>query len=122
MSIDRLSKPALQKLLSGQVKEAATCVIKFYSNGCHLCHKLSAPYKDMADKKEFSDIHFFAFNIADYPQAEKVLGFDGVPTITVLKTGVRQPKIRILKDPTEPNKDTWYHLSDIEQFIEKEKK
>ena len=32
MSVDRLSKKALQKILSGQVREESTCVIKFYAN------------------------------------------------------------------------------------------
>ena len=121
MSIDRLSKPALQKLLSGKVNEAAICVIKFYSNKCPFCHKLSSPYKDIAENEEYSDLHFFAFNVADYPQAEKIIGFNGVPTITLVKTGFNTPKIRVLKDPETPNKETWYHLKDIKEFIEREK-
>tara|TARA_Y100000034_G_C6835009_1_gene377262 strand:+ start:158 stop:523 length:366 start_codon:yes stop_codon:yes gene_type:complete len=121
MPIERLSKRALQKLLSGQVRESATCIIKFYSNSCHLCHELSESYKDLAEKEEYSDFHFFAFNISDYPQSEKILGFEGVPTITLVKTGVSKPKIRVLKDPEEPHKKMWYHLNDIENFLKKEK-
>jgi len=121
MSIDRLSKTALQKLLSGNVNESATCVVKFYSNKCPFCHKLSNSYKDIAENEEYSDLHFFAFNIADYPQAEKIIGFSGVPTITLIKTGFKAPKIRVLKDPETPNRETWYHLKDIKDFIEREK-
>ena len=47
MSIDRLSNTALQKILNGKVKENVSCVIKFYSNDCHLCHALSDYYKDI---------------------------------------------------------------------------
>ena len=121
MAIDRLSKRALQKLLSGQVKEAATCIIKFYSNTCPLCHELSDSYKDLAEEEDYSELHFFAFNIGDYPQVEKIIGFSGVPTITVIKTGIKKPNIRVLKDPEKPHMNTWYHVDDIKDFIEKER-
>jgi thiol-disulfide isomerase/thioredoxin len=121
MSIDRLSKVALQRILAGKVNQEATCVIKFYSNNCPLCHKLSDPYKDLAEKENYSDLHFFAFNIADYPRAAKVMGFKGVPTITLVKTGSKKPKIRVLKDPEKPYENMWYNPKDIEEFIEKER-
>ena len=117
--IQRLSKKALQQILSGQINEEATCVVKFYANKCPYCHSLSESYKELAD--EYSDLHFFAFNIQDYPQVEKVVGFDGVPTVTLIKTGGNRPKIRVLKDPEKPNKETWYHIEDIKEFIKKEK-
>ena len=66
MSVDRLSKKALQKILSGQIKEDAICIVKFYSNNCHLCHNLKNKYEEIASKYE--DVHFFAFNIQDYPK------------------------------------------------------
>ena len=121
MSIDRLSKGALQKLLSGNVNEEATCIVKFYSNKCPLCHQLSGPYKELAEREDYSSLHFFAFNISDYPQAAKVMGFSGVPTITLVKTGGKKPKIRVLKDPEKPYKNMWYDPKDIENFIEREK-
>ena len=121
MSIDRLTKPALQKLLSGKVNEAATCIIKFYSNKCPLCHKLSNPYKDIAENEEYSDLHFFAFNIGDYPQVEKIIGFKGIPTLCLIKTGTNVPTRRVMPDPKTPHKKMWYHPKDIKKFIEKEK-
>ena len=53
MSVDRLSPFALDKILSGKVKEEATCVVKFYSNDCHYCHKLAEYYKDQ--KKQLGE-------------------------------------------------------------------
>ena len=96
MSVDRLSKKALQKILSGKVKEDATCVVKFYSNDCPLCHNLKDKYEEIAGK--YNDVYFFAFNIQDYPTAEKVLGF-----------------------PEKPYENMWFNPKDIIEFIEKEK-
>ena len=121
MSIDRLNKTALQKILSGQVREEATCIVKFYSNGCPYCHRLSASYREIVESESYSDLHFFAFNITDYPEAEKIIGFNGVPTITLIKVGGSKPKIRVLQDPTTPNKETWYHVDDINTFIARER-
>tara|TARA_Y100000034_G_C6782701_1_gene349965 strand:+ start:269 stop:628 length:360 start_codon:yes stop_codon:yes gene_type:complete len=119
MSVERLSKRALQKILGGNVKEDATCVIKFYANDCPLCHNLKDKYEEIADSYE--DVHFFAFNIKDYPKAEKILNFKGVPTISLVKTGLHRLRIRVLKDPTKPYENMWYNPKDIVEFIEKEK-
>jgi thioredoxin-like negative regulator of GroEL len=119
MSVDRLSKKALQKILSGKIKEPAICVVKFYSNSCDLCHNLKDEYEEIAT--QYEDVYFFAFNLQDYPTAEKVLGFEGVPTISLIKTGGYKPKIRVLKDPEKPYENMWYDPKDIIEFIEKEK-
>ncbi|MED5307991.1 MAG: thioredoxin family protein [Candidatus Thermoplasmatota archaeon] len=123
MSVSRLSSTALQKILNGEIKEDATCVIKFYSNGCHLCHNLKDYYEDLSNNKEYEDIHFFAFNVDNSPDVEKRLRFNGVPTISVIKTtaGNDQPRVRILKDPTNPNEHTWYRVADIRRFIKENK-
>jgi hypothetical protein len=122
MSIDRLSNTALQKILNGKVKENVSCVIKFYSNDCHLCHALSDYYKDIAEAEEMSDIHFFAFNINDNPGMESKLKFNGVPTISVIKMSdvAKKPRVRIMPDPDPPHEKTWYYANDIKEFINKE--
>lgn len=119
MSVERLSTTALKKILSGEVKEDATCVIKFYSNGCHLCHNLKDYYEDISNNENFSDVHFFAFNVDNYPQIEKQLSFNGVPTISLIKTYANNPNptIRTLRDPEKPNEQTWYRVNDIKRFI-----
>ena len=119
MKVHRLSKLALQKILQGKVDGEITCVIKFYSNGCHYCHELHEPYIKLAG--DYEDIHFFAFNIDDYPQIEKVVGFKGIPTLCLVKTGTNVPKRRVMPDPKTPHKKTWYHVKDIKKFIEKER-
>jgi thioredoxin-like negative regulator of GroEL len=118
MPVERISEAALQQLLAGRTKEA-TCIIKFYSNGCDLCHALSAYYKDISDAYE--DLHFFAFNIDDSPDLVDEIGINGVPTISLLKTGTRTPQLKILEDPDDPHEKTWYTSNYITSFIEKEK-
>ncbi len=123
MGVNRLSTTALKKILAGEVKEDATCVIKFYSNGCHLCHNLKDYYEELSLNDEYEGIHFFAFNVDNYPQIEKQLRFNGVPTISVIKTTTdnSSPSIRVLADPDEPHEHTWYRIRDIRNFIKEEK-
>ena len=71
MHIERLSKAALIKIINGEIRADADCIVKFYSNDCHLCHALQDYYMDISKDDDFSDVSFFAFNIADYPAIEK---------------------------------------------------
>ena len=119
MKVARLSTAALKKILQGKVNDEATCIIKFYSNGCHYCHELHEPYMKLA--ADYEDIYFFAFNVNDYPQVEEIVGFEGIPTLCLIKTGTTTPTRRVMADPNIPHKVTWYHMRDIRAFIEKEK-
>jgi len=123
MSVNRLSREALEKILAGRVREDATCVVKFYSNDCHLCQSLQEYYHSIASDEKYSDLHFFAFNIDDNHRLEKRLNFNGVPTISVIKTyaSAKKPRVRILPDPEEPQEKTWYTSKQIRDFIEREK-
>jgi thioredoxin-like negative regulator of GroEL len=122
MSITRLNLAALERIIDGRVKEDVTCVVKFYSTGCHLCHALQTYYASIAKEDQYSDLHFFAFNVDDHPSIEKRLKFDGVPTISVIqsKKAPRKSTVRIMPEPDHPNQKTWYKVSDIKTFIEKE--
>ena len=55
------------------------------------------------------------------PVLKKILNFDGVPSICMMKVGDSKPRIRVMPEPESPNQDTWYAPSDIKSFIEKEK-
>jgi thioredoxin-like negative regulator of GroEL len=115
MKVQRLNSRALDKILKGSVKEELTCVVKFYSNGCHLCHNLQAYYQEIAE--DYEDVHFFAFNVDDEPSVESRLKFNGVPTISVIKTGDGKPTVSILGEPEAPNDHTWYKDREIRNFI-----
>lgn len=120
MPVDRLSKRALQQILAGKVQEdAGLVVVKFYANNCHYCHALHEHYLEIAESEP--DAHFFAFNLTDYGDIERILGFSGIPTICTMKFGRGAPRIRVMPEPEKPHKKTWYHVKDIKSFIEKEK-
>ncbi len=116
MSVTRLSYQDLKKILNGKVKEPVTCVIKFYSNKCHYCTALHDYYQEIATKNE--DVHFFAFNTLDADRLESHIKINGVPTIALVKTGNRKPRIRLLEDPGTPHEKTWYWSKDIQAFID----
>ena len=117
--VSRISKGAIQKLLSGKTKEPFAAVVKVYGNNCHYCHELKEQYSALSDK--FDDILFFAFNIADYIELEKILDFEGVPTIIFIKNDGNTPKIRVCPEPNDPHRKTWYTAKGIEEFINKER-
>jgi len=123
MQVIRLSIEGLKKIIAGEVKEDVTCVVKFYSHDCHLCHNLKNDYQELASLEKYENIHFFAFNVDDYAAIEKQLSFSGVPTIGVVKayTARRKPKIRIMPDPDTPHEHTWYKIAAIKKFIEEHK-
>jgi len=123
MPIERLSLPALRKIIAGQTIRPATCIIKFYSNGCDYCHNLHEYYEDLSTSYGDDDINFYAFNVDDHPPIESELNFNGVPTIFSVKIHEPQvsPTIRVLEDPERPNKHTWYYTNSIKHFIEREK-
>jgi len=122
VAVTRITRDALDRLLKGEIKENATFVLKFYSNNCHLCHSLKDYFVDISKKKEYESLHFFAYNIDDYPELEKTLRFKGVPTIFVIHTniGKRRPKVVLMPEPESPNDLTWYKTSEICSFITQE--
>jgi thiol-disulfide isomerase/thioredoxin len=114
--VTRLDKRSLQKILSGKVKTRSTCVIKFYSTGCHYCLALKPIYEEIS--KEFENVNFFVFNIKDYPEVEKVLHFKGVPTLFSIDVGGPLPRRKQIKEPVAPDDKTWYTGYGIRQFIQ----
>lgn len=120
MKVERLSFNALKKILKGQLKESAVCVVKFYSGGCHYCHALKEYYEDIAEAYE--DVHFFAFNTEEAPTIDHLINIDGVPSIALIRyNGLHKPSVRLLEDPEDPNEHTWYRSKDITNFIERYK-
>ena len=117
MTIQRLSNKAFEQIMAGHTKEPVSCVVKFYSNTCHLCRALKGPYEEIAGS--FKDVHFFAFNADEYPSLES-MGVRGVPSIAFIRTG-QIPRIEVLEDPSpeSAHKEMWYHPQDIVDFIER---
>ena len=119
MEVQRLSFPALKKVLNGQLTQKATCVVKFYASNCPYCHALKEYYDEIAESYE--DIYFFAFNTDD-ARLDGLVKINGVPSVALVRyNGLHRPKVHLLGEPQEPNKFTWYRSKDITDFIEKHK-
>lgn len=120
MSIKRISTKALDSLLNGATSRPATCIVKFYSNDCHMCHNLKDIYEESADFYSQQGIDFYAFNIQDNPSIAATLGFEGVPTIVKIETQPPNANTTVINNPQKPTKTTFYRRSDIHKFIEGE--
>ena len=48
MTVRRLTRTALNKIVKGHVADDGFCVIKFYSNTCDLCHNFHDDYEEIA--------------------------------------------------------------------------
>ena len=123
--ITRLNYIALTKLLEGWVQEENRCVIKFYSQSCHLCHELAPLYVNLANKYS-KDIFFLAFNVADVSDDDsenftELIELNGVPSFIKFKTTAGgAPTLRLLEDPETPDERTWYTYENMEDFIKGE--
>jgi|TARA_R110000787_G_scaffold260424_1_gene365659 hypothetical protein len=127
MSVTRISEVGLNQILNNRVLAPVTCVIKFYSNDCHMCHSLQEYYLDVSNQYELDpNIVFYAYNVDDDPAIEKRLNFSGVPTIVAINPNPELPPRKMARhvampEPEEPNKKTWYKVRDIKNFIEQER-
>jgi len=122
MSVSRISKESILKMMRGDVTvdDETLCVVKFYSNGCHLCHALSSYYIDISDS--YDDVLFFAYNVDDDGEISEKLNLNGVPSVASFKISKgKRAKIANLKDPETPNEKTWFTSRQIKNFIDKEK-
>jgi thiol-disulfide isomerase/thioredoxin len=117
MTVERLSLNAFEKIVKGKTRDDTTCVIKFYSVGCPFCEALKETYEEIADA--FHDVYFFAFNVADHPNLERLVSINGVPTISMVRAGTYRPEIIILGEPKRPHEATWYHRDEIKEFVER---
>jgi len=119
MPIQRLTSNALQKIIGGKVRDTATCVIKFYSNTCELCHNFHNEYEELSFDQNYQDIHFFAFNLADHPTVDFELGFEGVPTVVLVALNDKaSPQIEVCPDPPDPHPLTFLRKKDVSRFID----
>ena len=127
MSVNRISEDGLNMILSNRVLAPVTCVVKFYSNSCHMCHSLQEYFMDISNQYELDpNIVFYAYNVHDDPAIEKKLKFNGVPTIIAINPNPELPprkpaEYKTMPEPEDPHKKTWYKVRDIQKFIEEEK-
>ncbi len=119
MSVQRIDRSSVKKILDGYVYREHSVMIKFYGANCGYCHHHAPIYKKLADR--YDDIHFYAFNMEDGDGFEEKYDFYGVPTICYVRTNGSNTKVEFLPDPETPNSGpdgTWYSEQEITDFIE----
>jgi len=92
----------------------APCVVKFTSDGCHLCHELRPIFKEVA--KIFENKYVF-FNI-DCDKEEELkeeFSSDGVPTIRIYDNNPREG----YEIPYPGNETSGYGKEDLINFLKK---
>lgn len=120
MEIKRITLSSLEKILDGIVRDEHDVVVKFYGDECYLCHGLKPVYEEIAET--YKDIKFYVFNMADGGEyVENKYGFEGTPSICFVKTGPKRSEVKFLKEPSKPDRQTWYYKDDIKKFIERYK-
>ena len=64
MSVTRISEDGLKQILNNRVLTPVTCIVKFYSNSCHMCHSLQEYFVTIAEQYELDpNIVFYAYNV-----------------------------------------------------------
>ncbi len=122
--VERISGHSLQRIIDGALKSKARCLIKLYSNQCHLCQNLKDYYHDLANQYDDEDMYFFAFNVDDDPGGaiHLKLKYNGVPSIYMISVDPPRRRISKMPEPDPPHEHTWYTINDIKAFIEGEKR
>ena len=118
----RINREDLEKIMDGGVAEKHSVMIKFYSQTCFMCHALAPIYMRISDKHE--DVLFYVYNMLEDAAGEIIeakYGLDGVPSLCLVRTDGEHTKIKMMPNPQEPDKETWYYEDDIDDFIERYK-
>tara|TARA_B100000131_G_scaffold292269_1_gene306589 strand:+ start:45146 stop:45514 length:369 start_codon:yes stop_codon:yes gene_type:complete len=122
MSVERIDRNSVKKILDGYVKDRHSVVIKFYASSCGYCHNLAPFFKQLSET--YDDINFYAFNMEDGDGFEQKYNFEGVPTICHVSTNGKRTKVNFVPEPDEPDggdDGTWYHPQELVKFIEQHK-
>tara|TARA_R100000152_G_C6564417_1_gene34011 strand:- start:40 stop:411 length:372 start_codon:yes stop_codon:yes gene_type:complete len=90
------------------------CVVKFWHDQCPLCVGLKKPFHDLSEKYE-NDFKFISIDShKNYDFVKEYLD-GGVPTISVF----RKDKFSIIPYPENPNEQTGYIISELDEYLDK---
>lgn len=131
MSVQRIDRSSVKKILDGYVYREHSVMIKFYGANCGYCHHLAPIYKKLADR--YDDIHFYAFNMEDGDGFEENMIFMVFlpyvmfePMVAILRLnffltpkplildpmvhGTLSKRLQILLKIRERRNNKWHHL------------
>tara|TARA_R100000008_G_scaffold48131_1_gene28560 strand:- start:277 stop:633 length:357 start_codon:yes stop_codon:yes gene_type:complete len=88
------------------------CVVKFTSNGCHLCNELLPVFKDVAAAFD-NKFAFFSVNVDEEEELKQEFSADGVPTIRIYNSNPRDG----YEIPYPANPTSGYGREDLADFL-----
>ena len=91
-----------------------TCIVKFYSEGCHLCVNLAPLYEKLSSRYE-DKVIFYKVSTVDETELSDIFKMDGVPTIYFFHDG-RYGEIPYPYD--DPDESTGYKEAGLVEYIE----
>jgi thioredoxin-like negative regulator of GroEL len=90
------------------------CVVKFSSEGCHLCVELKPLYRAISQAYE-GMYKFYTLSIDEAPDLSNKYITNGVPTLYIFFNG----NAHLIPDPENPDSETWYDTSYIIEHLDK---
>ena len=115
--VERIDLDILRNLVDGNVKEDATCVVKFYSTRCGYCDNLKPVYEALSEQYG-GKVHFFAINVDDPIDEKPPIEVNGVPSICMIEIS-NEVKVTMLEEPQMPHPVTWYWLEYMKAFVDR---
>jgi|7_EtaG_2_1085326.scaffolds.fasta_scaffold00051_5 thiol-disulfide isomerase/thioredoxin len=120
--ITKITNDNFLRIINGEINKNLTFVIKFYTNSCPKCKELSPSYKNVASDYETDEFLFCIYNSADADDKcrdrYKNIGVQGVPSLLMVKTGTKPPKMLLLGAKKKPHPRSYYNIVDIESFVQ----
>jgi thioredoxin-like negative regulator of GroEL len=116
-----IQKTNIKNFVKDVLNNTKYCVVKFKSEGCHLCHALEPVYEKIA-KNYQNDFEFFVVDTDQNNKLSEMFADSGVPTLYIFgKTEAYE-----IPDPDKPHEQTWFteeYIKDaLHDFLKKENK
>tara|TARA_Y100000593_G_scaffold39218_1_gene75791 strand:- start:540 stop:893 length:354 start_codon:yes stop_codon:yes gene_type:complete len=108
-----IQKTNTKNFIDDVLNNTKSCVVKFKSEGCHLCHGLAPTYKTLAEKYQ-NDFDFFTVDIDENKKLSDMFATTGVPTLCIFG----KEEAHEIPDPEQPDGSAWFTKEYIEDALD----
>ncbi len=120
--ITKITNENFLRIVNGNINKNLTFVIKFYTNSCPKCKELSPAFKDVAADYETDQYLFCVYDSAAASQEcrdrYKKIGVKGVPSLLMVETVIKPPRMLLLGEKKKPNPQSYYNIADLLRFVQ----